>query len=195
MLRTLMTILVLALLAGCTSEPPPARLPEMTFTNLPKIMLEVALVEVVDKYNPPFASPNVEHKMPVPPARVARRWAEDRLLAAGDKGRALVTIQDAKVIEVSLKRSSSGLTGAFTTEQGKRYDASLEMSVEIVNDRGFKDAAATARAVRSQTVAEDISPNKLDEVWYEMVEALMRDINAELERNMRQFMGRYIRQT
>ena len=190
--RSSLLILVLGMLAGCTAEPPPARLAEMTFTNLPKIQLEVASIEIVDEYNPPFQPPNVEHKMPVPPASAARRWAEDRLVAVGNSGRAVVTIRDAHVSE-TLLRKTGGLTGAFTTQQGARYDAVLQMSVEVKNDRGFQDAAAQASAARSQTVPEDISPNRLDEVWYEMVEGLMRDINVELERNMRQFMGRFIR--
>src|SRR5258708_3057470 len=175
MLRRTLLILLVAGLAGCTSEPPPARLPEMTFTNLQKIPLEVAVIDIVDEYNPPFAPPNVEHKMPVPPARAARRWAEDRLIAVGNSGRAVVTIHDAHVTETILKKGSSGLTGAFTTEQTARYDAVLEMSVAIRNDRGFQDATAQARAVRSQTVPEDISPNKLDEVSDATLETLMRD--------------------
>jgi hypothetical protein len=184
-------ILLAVVLTGCKTEPPPARLPDMTFVNLPKILIDVAQIEIVDTYSPPFAPPNVEHKMPVPPAGAARRWAQDRLVAVGQSGRAVVTIKDAHVTETLLAKST-GVTSTFTTQQGARYDGVIEMTVEIKGDRGFQTAAAQGRAVRSQSVPENISPNRLDEVWYEMVEVMMRDINAQLERNMRQFMGRFV---
>jgi hypothetical protein len=184
-------ILVAAVLAACNSEPPPAALPDLTFVNLPKILIDVAAIEIKDDYSPTFAPPNVEHKMPVPPAAAARRWAQDRLVAVGRSGRAVVTIRDAHVSETLLPRST-GLSSTFTTQQGARYDGVIDMTVEIMGDRGFQTAAAQGRAVRSQTTPENISPNRLDEVWYEMVETMMKDINAQLERNMRQFMGRFV---
>jgi hypothetical protein len=193
-MRRLPFIFLLVVLSGCSGEPPPREFAEITFTNLPKIQLEVARIEIVDEYSPPFAAPNVEHKMPVPPAAAARRWAQDRLQAVGTSGRAVVKIRDAHVTETLLKKST-GLTGAFTTEQGARYDSAVAVTVEVRNDRGVQEAAAEGAASRSQTVPENISPNRLDEVWYEMVETLMHDMNAELERNMRQFMGRFIRLT
>jgi hypothetical protein len=137
-------VLIAVVLAACKSEPPPARLPDMTFANLPKILVDVAEIQIVDEFNPPFAPPNVEHKMPVPPAGAARRWAQDRLVAVGKSGRAVVTIRDAHVSETLLPRST-GVTSSFTTQQGARYDGVIEMTVEIKGDRGFDRRRASPR--------------------------------------------------
>jgi hypothetical protein len=179
-------------LAACQSAGPPLRFPELTFANLPPYQLDVAEIEIKDEYEPPFKLPNVEHQAPLAPAKAAQRWAQDRLKAVGTNNRATVRIANAGIVENSL-RITPGLRGVFTKDQAARYEATVEIRIEIRNDRGFQDAVAEGHARRSQTVPEDISPNALDQVWYELVEALMKDVNAELDKNIPPFMARFLR--
>jgi hypothetical protein len=183
----------LLLLAACTTSPPPVKFADVTFSDRPRFLLEVAELQVVQEYVPPFRLPNVEHQVPLPPAKAAERWGRDRLVPVGSAGTVVLRVQDARIIETSL-RTTPGMRGMFTREQAAKYDATVEVSVEI-KPGGLNTAAAvaTARAERSTTVAEDISPNQLDRVLYELVEGLMRDLDVQLDANIRRYLVQYVR--
>jgi hypothetical protein len=190
----MLALLAVVVLPACAS-PAPVRLPDMTFTDRPRFLMDVADVQVVDQYQPPFRLPNIEHQVVVPPARAAERWARDRLVPVGNSGRAIVTIKDARVLEHSL-RVTPGVQGVFTKDQAARYETIVEVSVEVRPGSGNmpSDAIATARAERSRTVPEGISPNELDRAHYELVEGVMRDLDQQLDSNMRRFLVAYIRE-
>jgi hypothetical protein len=185
-------LLVLAL--GACSADPPARpiYADLTYRHLPPIELLVGRVEVEDAYEPPLRAPNVEHEFPVSPAAAARRWVDDRIRAVGDKGMVKVTLREASVVEVALKKTE-GLTGAVTTDQSERYDGKIVMEIEVRGPGGDKEAFVSATARRSRTVPEDITLNAREKVFFEMTEAMMNDLNAELERQINQHLGRYLR--
>lgn len=177
-------------LAGCNTPPSRYEFPELTYAHLPPIRLDVAVVDVVDSYHPPMMEPNVEHLFPVPPARAMERWARDRLVAAGNNGAALFTILRADVIEVPLERTT-GIKGVFTVDQSYRYDASLEIRLDAENTSGLRRGTITAQARRSQTVAEDMTLNERERLWFEMTELLMRDIGAEIEKNIDKYLAAF----
>lgn len=181
-----------ALLAGCNNAPPPApKFPAITFNQFGQIHLNVSQVETAQEYTPPLQPPNVDHQFPIPPSAVAQRWAQDRLVASGGGYTARYVIQRASVVEVELPRTE-GIRSTFTTDQAERYDAVLEVSLEIRNDRGFRDAIVTARVERSRSVAEDITVNDRERVWYAMAQDLGQDLNAQLDQNIRTTLAKYI---
>ena len=183
-------VLGAGLLAACAQTPPPEPLPELTFAHLDSIKLNVASVEIVENYVPPLRGPNIEHLFPQPPSQVARRWAEDRLRALGTEGRAQFVVDTASVVETRLK-VEKGLRGAVTIDQATRYDATLTVTLEIRNDRGFRQAFATASAERSQTVPEDLTVNERWAIQHQLVEDLMIDLNATLEAKIAEFLSAY----
>lgn len=189
-----LALLAIVVLPACAA-PPPVRLPDMTFTDRPRFLLDVAEIQVIDLYQPTFRLPNIEHQVPVSPAKAAERWARDRLIPVGASGVAVVTIKDARVIENSL-RVTPGVQGVFTKDQAARYDAFIEMSVEIKPMNIMApEGAATGRAERSRSVAEGITPNENDRVLYELVEGLMRDVDLQLDVNIQRFLAAFIRGT
>jgi hypothetical protein len=167
------------------------KFPEITFLNQPRLALDVLKIEVARDYVPPAAKPNVDHLFPVTPSDAVARWAGDRLAASGRGRLARVVVKEAGVIEVPLEKTG-GIKGWFTTDQSERYDATLEVIVEIRSDVG-REAYASARVKRSQTIEEGASPAKRREVWYAMTEKLMADLDRELERSMRQYLAVYLR--
>ncbi len=181
-------------LAGCATPPPQNRFPELTYAHLGKIRLDVSQISILSEYKSPFAPPNIEQDMPVLPERAMRRWAADRLVATGTPGHtAQFIIQDAKVTDTKLAKTE-GLRGVFTTDQSDRYDASFAARVVVRADPGnFGNAQATASATRSQTVPEGITVNQREKVWFDLVEATMNDLNAELERQIQAHMGMFLR--
>ncbi len=188
-------VLVLAMLALVEPiAPGPARaqkFADLTYAHLPRLAMDCARIEVVQEFKASGEKPNVEHLFPAPPASAVARWAEDRLNPVGRFRLCRVVVKDAAVIEVPLPKTG-GIKGWFTTDQSERYDATVEVVVEIRTDTG-RNAFATARVKRSQTVEDGISPNKRREAWHAMTEKMMADLDKELERAMRQYLGAYIK--
>jgi hypothetical protein len=182
---------LLALVAACSSPPPRPSFPDIRFTDKLPIALDVARIEVQTTYQPPFKAPNVDHLFPVPPVHALETWARDRLRPAGRTGRALFTIRNASVIETELK-TPGGITGAFTTAPSERYDLTLEASLQIIDDSGLQVRTAAAKATRSQSVLQDITPNDRDKVWYDMTVAAMADFDQQMISEIRGNFGNFI---
>ncbi len=179
-------------LAGCEmAPPPPPQFPEITFTHLPPIKLDVARIDVVRSYVSPGVKPNVEQLFPVLPATVAARWAHDRLRPAGANGVARVVIRQASVVEVPLKRTT-GLAGVFTTDQAWRYDGVLEVAVEVLGRSDGRRGSVAARAMRARTAPEDISLNGRERLWFDLTADLADDVNASLDRQIHTHFGPFL---
>lgn len=180
------------MLTACETTVQKPAYPQISFAHLPKIPIDVARVEVENRYTPPAARPNVEHLFPVSPSASALNWGRDRLQPVGTSGVARVILRRASVVEVPLKRTT-GVQGVFTTDQAERYDAVMDMAVEILDESGNVRATIESTAKRSRSVPENISLNDRDKVWFEMTENLMSDLNQSLETQLRQHMANYIR--
>jgi hypothetical protein len=180
------------LLVACESGPPPRpTFPDIRFTGEPPLRIDAAGVDIVRVFRPSLQAPQVEHLFPVAPERAMENWALDRLQPVGTSRRIRVRILDASVKEVELPRTT-GVRGAFTTDQAQRYEAVAEMTVDLMSDRGFPERSVSAKATRSRSVPEDITPNDREKVWYELTQALMADLDAELERQIRANFGFYL---
>jgi len=191
--RTWIAAAAALLLAACTNAPPPTKFPQLTYAHFGAFVFDVSTVEIVDAYRPPLAAPNVEHRMPVAPAAAAHRWAHDRLRATGSTGRrAVFTIENGAVTETPLKREG-GLRGTFTVDQSERYDAVLAVRLEIFDANGRRVGIAKADARRSRSVPENITLDAREKVWFSITETLANDMNAEMERAINQYLGRFLK--
>jgi hypothetical protein len=180
------------LLVACESTPPQRpTFADIRFTDQPPIRIDAAGVDIERVFRSTLQAPYVEHLFPVTPERAMESWARDRLQASGTDRRVRVRIIDASVKEVELPRTT-GISGAFTTDQAQRYDATAEMSVDLMNDRGFPERSVSAKASRSRSVPENITPNDRERAWYELTRALMADLDAELERQIRANFNFYV---
>jgi hypothetical protein len=192
--RLYRAVLILAVFAVTACETPLQRrtFPDMTFTHLPPIALDVATIEVVRLFEPNLKSPHVEHEMPVAPLKAVERWVEDRLRAAGTGGHAKVTIRDASVVEARLK-SAGGIKSAFTAEQAERYDAKISVEIEAVGDRGLRAANAIATSTRSRTISEDATLRERESLWFELTEKLMQDFDRTFEAQIREHLTAFLK--
>lgn len=177
---TILTLALAGALAACESPPPRPTYPDIRFTDQAPIRLAIADVEVRSEFRPSFQPPHVEHLFPVPPARAMENWAHDRLAPAGGNARARFTIQDASVVEVELKKKEEGITSAFTKEPAQRYDATVQATLQIVDERGLPVRTVTVKSSRSQSVLEGITPNEREKTWYDMTKALMADFDQQM---------------
>lgn len=183
--------LVISSLASCQATAPTLVFPELTFQHMKSLSLNVAKLESMSSYKPPMSAPNVDHLFHTPPAGVLSRWAEDRLRAVGKNGFARFTIIEASVTETRLDMKK-GIIGAFTKDQSERYDAVLEAKLEIFDDSELSIGFARAKAIRSVTIREDSSVNQREQAWFSLTEELVRDIDAELEKNISMYLSKWL---
>ena len=191
MRRLLLALLMLTGLVGCETSVPMHRLPEMGFGHLPPIRFAASRIDVVSEYKSPMQDPYVEHLMPVSPESAVRRWSRDRLQAQGGKNSVQVVIKDGKVTETKLM-VDKGISGKFTDQQAERYEANLEVVINVRDERGMVVSSAMAKANRLRSVPESVSLNDREKIWYEMVESLMKDLNQGLESSIKEYMGLYL---
>ena len=186
-----LALAVLFGLSACAPNPPLQGTPQLTFSNLPPIQLNVAQVEIVDEYQPTGRAPNIEHEMPVAPANAVQRWVQDRLRPVGTTGTVRVVIHDAQALEEKLT-TDSGFTGMFKSEQTSRVKMSISVSVQLLDDRQFAVADASGYASQSRTFGEGTKLNERDATLYKMVEDMMNSFNTEIDPRIRQNLHKIV---
>lgn len=179
-------------LAACETPVTVQRFPEMTFAHYPALGLNASRVDIVSNVQPTLQAVQVGSQFPVPPEKAMRRWAQDRLVAKGVTDNvARFTIVDATVTETPLA-VEGGVSGAFKKQQAVRYQATVAAMIEIVDGQGFRHAFASSRVGRSQTLREDASLNERDRLRYDLIEALMKDFNNEMEQDIRSHVSDFL---
>lgn len=156
---------------------------------LPEIRLGVAEMQVIPAFAAPRRKPHAEHRMTASPQKVAVDWARAKIRAVGRQDRARVIILDASVIEVPVK----GKSGFMRRGPDRRYDAKLTIAVEIRSDAGDLIGNARVTATRSQEVLKGVEGKRLQLIWRDLSERIVRDAANELKRQMRARLGRFLR--
>ena len=173
-------------------QPPSDHKLELTFAHLSPIRLGVNQIEVVYAYTPPLHAPNIEHRLPISPTQAVKRWTQGRLQASAGPDIARFIIRDAKVVEEKLP-TTGGFLGYFTIDQGARYDATLDVLLEIVDGRGKRHAFTEATANYTQTVPEDISINERENYWFGLMENLLKIFDQEMETAIHNHLSDFLR--
>ncbi len=163
---------------------------ELRYRTQPPLILDAGAVAFENTYVPPLAPPNVEHQFAVSPSDAVDRWSAERLVANGGRNRVWVIVEEASVVEVPLE-VDQGIAGWFKTEQAERYDAVLKVTVRVSEPDG-SNASVTGTITRSVTVPEDISLSDRQQVWADLTNKLVDDLNSELETAMRAHLARYL---
>ena len=78
----------------------------------------------------------------------------------------------------------------FSLDQSKRFQANVNVRLEIFKDQ--KKSVARASASRSQTLREDASPNLQSRLWYNLVERLMESFDREMRHQINTHLKPYI---
>ncbi|WP_337997654.1 hypothetical protein [Oleispirillum naphthae] len=175
-------------LAACTSTPPAPTYPDIRFSQGEALPIRAMRVDISSSYQPTFASPNVEHLMPVSPERMARQWALDRLqpLRAG-RAVARFEVLDARVTETRLK-VKTGIVGTFTDEPAERYDATLTARLTLDDPERSYHGSVETTASRSLTVQEGASINDREKAWYELTKKLGEEFDRAMSANIKRYL-------
>ncbi len=174
-MRYIMAALTLSFLAACTQAPV---IPyEPLDVSGPPYRLNVASVNVVKDYISPKRLPNVEHLADVSPAQAVKKWAAERLIAGGSINTLEVDVKDASILRKDLPKKTSGIEGAFTTEQTEEYDGSLEVEIKIYNAGSVLPVAHLSVAAHQvMTLPDDAAPIDREHLYHRMTVELMKTI-------------------
>ena len=181
------------LLGACQTSVNRTVWPDITFSHRDALAMAVNGVEVSDLSGPSTVEPpahDIRNALPVSPLATMDSWAHQRINPMGGFGTAQVTITENRFVEVPLD-TKQGVEGLFTNSQSERYEGVLAVRVEIVGDAagsGFVQARATA----SRTVPEDFSINQREQALYDMVAAIVRNLDERLVAEMQANLSRWI---
>ena len=160
-------------LAACSTEPEPVYEP-LRFNYLPPLQLNVAAIDVEQRFIPAGVPPDVTSQDPVPPIEALRAMANDRLQAFGTANRAVFAILDA-----SLARVNDIITGSFA------------VSLAILDPSGAQSGFAEARVQSTHSgPVRNIRP-----VLYDMTKTMMSDMNIEFEYQIRRNLKAWLIET
>ena len=157
-------------LAACGGEPARQAFPPLRYEFLTPLQLNVASIQYA-----PLPPPNpLDAGAPAPAGPALRQMAEDRLVAAGSSGEAVVTIEAARIA-----RTADGLDGVFA------------LRVDVLTAEGGRAGFAEARVTRRDAgIGRDVRA-----AAYEMTKQMLDDMNVELEFQLRQSLRDYLQST
>lgn len=163
-------LLLPILLAACGDDEPKYFEP-LTWDYLPPIKLNVATIEVQQRYVPSGISPDATPLAPVKPVQALTTMIDQRLRPFGTVGRAVVAIQDA-----SLTRRDDVISG------------SMAVVLSIYGEGGARDGFVEARVVQRYSGRASSTRLKL----YKLVKSMMDSMNVELEYQIRRNLRAWI---
>ena len=187
-----LSLVGLLVVSACELYPPTSVNNDITFAHLEPYFLNVAILEIVIAYKSPYEDPYVEHLVPVSPSVAAQRWATHLLRPVGKEGVVRVTISDAQIVGEVLGVNQD-FKSLFTTEQAARYQARIEITVDILDERHISRAYASGEATASNTVSEDASLAERDQILIELTETLLSTFNVAIAPQIERFFAPYLR--
>jgi hypothetical protein len=163
--RRLALLLPFALTAcGDDEESDDTAFAPLRYGYLPPIQLNVASIEIQQRFIPGGVAPDVSASDPAPPVQVLHDMGQDRLQAFGISGKAVFAILNA-----ALTRVDDVIRGE------------MAVSLTIYNNDGVQQGFAEAHVDRTHT--GDVKG--LRRVLYDMTKAMMDDMNVEFEYQVR----------
>ena len=182
-----------ALLAGCTPRPVVRTLPAIGFASPATLPLDVAAITFANGIaDGAVTAParDVRFDLSEWPDDVVRRWSQERLRPAGDRGEARVILLESRFVAVPFDTDSS-LEGLFTDEQSVAFEGSLAVRIEIV-DHPSGDGFAEARSYRRRTAPESLSVVEREETLHALFQDVVTALDERLEEEMADNLWRWI---
>ncbi|HEY1935361.1 MAG TPA: hypothetical protein VGG99_25420 [Acetobacteraceae bacterium] len=163
------SLLLPFILAACGGER--QDFPTLRYTYLPPFRLNVATIQIDQRFVPSGIPPDVSQIDPDPPVDALRQMGQDRLVAVGTVDTAVFSITNA-----SLTKQDDVITGQMTVD------------LSIIGPDGERLGFAEAQVSRQHTGHID----DLRATLYDMTKAMMDAMNVEfqfqLQRNLPQWL-------
>ena len=157
-------------LVACGDDGQFRTYPPLRYDFLTPLRLNVATLD----FAPLPSTGPLDQIAPLPPGPALQQMSQDRLSASGSSGRALVTIEEARI-----GREGGGLEGAFG------------IHLDVLAADGRRVGYAEARVVRRVSKMGDTLRGAL----YDITKQMLDDMNIELEFQLRRSLRDYLQTT
>jgi hypothetical protein len=163
-------------------DPPPA-------PALPQFKLAVAEIQVVPAYAPPPGA-GAESAVPFAPKTALETWAKTHVQAVGRRWQAWIVIRDASIGAKKIPAKTGSVRDWFRRQPVERYDAVLELELQIRDDAGRVRAQTVARATHSRFLMDDHRDyrrervDQLQRLSDEVIAAALKRLEAEVRTNL-----------
>jgi hypothetical protein len=164
------SLLLPLLLAACGSRSNRVY-PPLHYGHLTPLRLNVAALQIEQRYVPSGVPPDVSQSDPMPPVQALRNMAADRLQAFGGSGRAVFIIQEA-----SLTRQRDTILGGFAVE------------LDLYTSANVRAGFAEARVSRTYTGDLDDLPSRLYDLTKEMMDTMNVEFEFQIRRSLRAWL-------
>lgn len=191
--KTVAAIVLSVFLSSCSSSPEPVVPKDVAFSIDAVLKVDATSLDVQFVDVPPREYPHVGHRSPVTFEDASRKWVSSRFQLTGNTASALRVIFKKGDITEELLPVKTGIAGTFKKEQAAKYEARVEVVLELVDPNGKVRAFANGEAWNTHTVPEDATENDKRIVWIGMVERAFDSLDQELTPRINQGMGDYIR--
>jgi hypothetical protein len=145
--------------------------PPLHYNYLTPLRLNVAAIQIEQRFVPTGSPPDVGQLDPMPPVQALRNMAADRLQALGAAGQGVFVI-----LQASLIRVNNTITANFAVE------------LNIYTSPNVRAGYANASVTGSYTGDVDDLPGKL----YDMTKSFMDRMNVEFEYQVRRSLGGWL---
>lgn len=158
---------------------------------LPQFGLAVAEIRVIPAYAPP---PAAETGVPFAPKTALELWAKTHVQAVGQRGRAEIVIRDAAITTRKMPPVTRTWRDWFRRQPVERYDAVLELELQIRDDAGAVRARTLARASHTRFLMDDHRDYQRERVVElqrlsdEIIAAALKRLDAEVRANLREWV-------
>ena len=164
------------------TEPPPAPV-------LPQFNLAVAEIKVIPAYAPGPGS-SAEQSVPFAPKAALELWAKTHVQARGRQGQAWIVIRDASISAKKVPARTANWRDWFRRQPVERYDAVLELELQIKDDAGRTRAQTVARAAHARFLMDDHRDyqrertTQLQALSDEIIAAALKRLEGEVRTNL-----------
>jgi hypothetical protein len=192
MKKLILALVLGAALTACASEQSKVIPAQLDYSSWGKIAIDTQDLRVINRTTAtPQKPPYVGYQFQPTLADAVQRWAADRLQATGSAGHATLIIKDANVTEQKLPLEG-GMDSWFTRQQAKKYVGHIEVEIEAQTPADNATGMASAHATHTVSVPEKATETEKYEAYHTLLDALMRDLNQNLEQAMHTYMTRFL---
>jgi hypothetical protein len=163
-------------------EAPPAPV-------LPQFNLAVAEIQVIPAYAPGPGT-SAEQAVPFAPKAALETWAKTHVRARGRTGTAAIVIRDASISAKKVPPRTANWRDWFRRQPVERYDAVLELELQIKDDAGRIRAQTVARAAHARFLMDDHRDyqrertTQLQALTDEIIAAALKRLEGEVRTNL-----------
>lgn len=162
---------------GCAQVPPASPAPDFALSRLPPMKVDVAAIDVVDRYNPSADPRDVSSQFVIPPVEAVKAYGRGRMQAQGDNDRLAFVIENASV-RSTLREPDSQVQRWMKVNRRENYEMLVSVRLSVLDNAGNERKGTVLTARRFLEIPETYSLASREEKQRAALMDLIRDLDV-----------------